>query len=174
MEPEIKRILYATDLSPNSAHAMLYASKIAHQNDARVVVLHVIEKMSTSTRSLLSYYVDDEEIEAKNKERVSYQTERIRKRLDRLCERECTRDPDFLKRLERIEVREGYPADDILKEAEASGSDLIVMGTHGKGNLENTFMGSVARRVLRNASLPVLIVPLPKGSSEITFRDESI
>jgi nucleotide-binding universal stress UspA family protein len=115
--------------------------------------------------------LDIEEIKTKSEERVNYQLDRIRKRLDRMCQKECDRDPDFLKRVERIEVREGYPADEILEEAESSGSDLIIMGTHGKGDLANRFMGSVARRVVRSSSRPVLVVPLPKGISEMTFEE---
>ena len=38
------------------------------------------------------------------------------------------------------------------------------MGTHGKGALENTFVGSVARRVLRRTRHPVFVVPLPRDA----------
>ena len=43
MIPQIKKILYATDLSKNSSYAFLYAVDMAKRHDARIVVLHAIE-----------------------------------------------------------------------------------------------------------------------------------
>ena len=65
MQPEIKRILYATDLSPNSTHAMRYASKIARQNKASLTILHVVEAPSPTTFALLSSYLEHAEMKAK-------------------------------------------------------------------------------------------------------------
>ena len=171
MEPEIKRILYATDLSPNSAYAMRFASKIARQNEAQIIILHVIEKISATAYALLSSYLDQEQIKNRAAEEVRFQTEEIRKRLDLLCEKECDYDPGLVKRVVRIEIREGFPADEILKEAETCNANLIVMGTHGKGVLENTFVGSVAQRVMRRSRRPVFIVPLPKGHIDVTMGE---
>jgi len=165
MPPDIKHILYATDLSPNSTHAMRYASKIARQNKARLTILHVVEAPSPTTYALLSSVLEHTEMKAKRAEQIGYHIEQIRKRLDLLCEKECRYDPELVARVDAIEVREGFPAEEILKEADASDCDLIVMGTHGKGALEHTFVGSVARRVLRRTRRPVLVVPLPKGQS---------
>jgi nucleotide-binding universal stress UspA family protein len=49
--------------------------------------------------------------------------------------------------------------------------DVIIMGTHAKGIIANTFLGSTAKRVLRRTRKPVFIIPLPKGDIDITFRD---
>ena len=171
MEPEIKRILYATDLSPNSAYAMRFASKIARQNDARIIILHVIEKLSATAHALLSSYLDEDQMKARTDEEMRYQMERIRKRLDVLCEKECRYDPGLVKRVERIEIREGFPADEILKEAKAANANMIVMGTHGKGVLENTFVGSVAQRVMRRSRRPIFVVPLPRGQIDVTIGE---
>ena len=171
MPPDIKQILYATDLSPNAVYAMRYANKIARQNDARIVILHVIEKMSATSQALLSSYLDKEQLDARSQAAVDYQIERIRKRLDLFCEKECRYDPDLVRRVERIEVREGFPADEILKEADTIDSDLIVMGTHGKGLLENTFVGSMAQRVMRRSRRPIFVVPLPAEPDDIFIED---
>jgi nucleotide-binding universal stress UspA family protein len=45
------------------------------------------------------------------------------------------------------------------------------MGTHGKGVIQNTFLGSTSRRVLRRTRKPVFVIPLPKGELDITFHD---
>ena len=174
MQPDIKRILYATDLSPNSTHAMRYASKIAGQNNARLTILHLVEAPSPTTFALLSSVLEHAEMKAKRAERIEYHIGQIRQRLDLLCEKECRYDPDLVNRVDNVEVREGFPAEEILKEAEASDCDLIVMGTHGKGVLEHTFIGSVARQVLRRSSRPVLVVPLPKAVKNPAETKEDI
>ncbi|TCP59311.1 nucleotide-binding universal stress UspA family protein [Tumebacillus sp. BK434] len=52
----------------------------------------------------------------------------------------------------------GVPSDVILKEAEAGGYDLLVLGAEGHGVVESVLLGSVSAKVLHYAKLPVLIV----------------
>jgi nucleotide-binding universal stress UspA family protein len=174
MPPEIQRILYATDLSPNSKHAMRYASKIARQNNARMTILHVVEAPSPTTYALLSSVMEHAEMKARHEKQIGYYIEQIHQRLDQMCQDECRFDPDLMDRVEKIEVREGFPAEEILKEARDGDCDLIVMGTHGKGALENTFMGSVARRVLRRTRRPVLVIPLPKHEKSRGWAEQDL
>lgn len=64
----------------------------------------------------------------------------------------------------RYEIREGNPAEEILRYAEGEGIDLILMSTHGLSGFSRWVYGSVADRVLRGASCPVLLVrPQPPG-----------
>ena len=60
MIPKIRNILYATDLSRNSAYAFRYAINSAQKHDAQVHILHVVERMSPSTEALVSTYLSDE------------------------------------------------------------------------------------------------------------------
>ena len=53
---------------------------------------------------------------------------------------------------------EGRPSEQIVEYAEETGADLIVMGTHGRGGLDRLLLGSVAERVVRAASVPVMTV----------------
>lgn len=55
------------------------------------------------------------------------------------------------------------PAQAIVQKAEEIGADAIVMGTHGRTGLVRTVIGSVADRVLRHSSIPVVLVPLVKS-----------
>jgi nucleotide-binding universal stress UspA family protein len=59
---------------------------------------------------------------------------------------------------ESIEL-EGHPHQEIVRHADDTGVDLIVMGTHGQGGLAHAVLGSVAERVLHRAACPVLVVP---------------
>jgi nucleotide-binding universal stress UspA family protein len=55
--------------------------------------------------------------------------------------------------------RSGDPVTEILHAAAAIASDVIVMGTHGRSGLQRLLLGSVAERVLRQSTVPVLAVP---------------
>jgi len=68
-------------------------------------------------------------------------------------------------------VRHGDPAEAILVDIEDEEDALIVMSTHGRTGLERVRAGSVAQRVLRHASIPVLVVPPHKGASSSTGDD---
>jgi nucleotide-binding universal stress UspA family protein len=69
---------------------------------------------------------------------------------------------------ERIAIRPvryalvpGHPAEEILRFAAEGGFDAVVMGTHGRGDLERLRFGSVAEAVVRGASCPVLVARRP-------------
>jgi nucleotide-binding universal stress UspA family protein len=59
----------------------------------------------------------------------------------------------------RAIVRWGDPAGEILAAAQEGHADLIAMATHGRGGLGRWMIGSVADRVVRTATIPVLVVP---------------
>ncbi|MFA5810361.1 MAG: universal stress protein, partial [Thermoleophilia bacterium] len=56
-------------------------------------------------------------------------------------------------------VRVGHPSEEILKHAQETDSDLIVMGSHGRRGLTAAVMGSVSTNVIHEGSFPVLVVP---------------
>lgn len=159
MIPQIKKILYATDLSDNSAYAFRYAINFAKRHDGKIIILHVLDVMPT--------YAQIDIVEEKKrkifKEKVTYALDRIQKKLKIFCEKEFEDDPECAERVESIEVCEGFPAEVILSKADKFNCEVIIMGTHGKGLLANTFLGSTAKRVLRRTRKPVFIIPLPKG-----------
>ncbi|AWB26658.1 universal stress protein [Halococcoides cellulosivorans] len=69
------------------------------------------------------------------------------------------------------ELREGAPSRAIVEYAEACDADVIVMGTHGRGGIDRLLLGSVAERVVRTATVPVLVVPVRTAVDETTERD---
>jgi len=169
--PNINKILYATDLSDNSAYALRYAINSALKHDAAIVILHVFELVSTTNRAVLDLYLDEESRNRIFNENVTDTIDRIRKRLKIFCDKEFNGDTKFAGKVESIKVCEGFPAEEILKKADKFSCDAIVMGTHGKGLIRHAFLGSTAKRVLRRTRKPVFIIPLPKGESDITFHD---
>ena len=170
MIPKIEKLLYATDLSKNAAYALRYAFHLAEKLDARIVILHVVEKMSSDALMTLQTYLDKHDRKKVLAQRVEHATERVKNRLELFCEKEFQNDPECRNKVVSIDVCEGYPAEEILKKAEALDCDVIVMGAHEKG-LIHTFLGSVAKSVLRRSRQPAFIVPLPSGEIDLSAHD---
>jgi nucleotide-binding universal stress UspA family protein len=171
MIPQIKRILYTTDLSPNSGYLLRYALNSAKKHGAKLVVLHVFEALSPTTTGLLMGYLDDEYSLSISEEKVAHAKKRILKRLQTVCDSELNHDVKAEEIVDSIEVVQGYPADEILGKADQFDCDVIFMGTHGKGFFRNQYFGSTAKKVMRQSRKPVFIVPLPAGETEITIHD---
>jgi nucleotide-binding universal stress UspA family protein len=57
MIPEIKKILYTTDLSPNARFAFGYAASLANRYDAGITILHVLAEISPTTDSLVTDFL---------------------------------------------------------------------------------------------------------------------
>jgi nucleotide-binding universal stress UspA family protein len=166
MIPQIKKILYATDLSKNSVYAFRYATKMAEKYDGEIIILHVVEPIPPMAKHYMKIYVDETKWDEKIKYEQEAAIERIKKRLQEFCKQETQEAPRCLAQVSSILVRSGYPVEEILKAADEEDCSMIVLGTHGKGFLKQTFLGSVARSVLDRAKRPVLIVPLPYGEVE--------
>ena len=171
MMPEIKKILYATDLSDNSAYVFRYAINSAKRHDAKVIILHVLEELPSSAQAMMQTYFSEEQQKKISEEKIAHTMDRIGKRLKVFCDRELKDDPESMDRIESIEICKGYPANEILKKVDELECDAIVMGTHGKGIIRDTYLGSMTKKVLRRVRKPVFIIPLPKGETDITFHD---
>jgi len=170
MIPDIKKILYTTDLSQNSAHAFRYAIYFSKKFDAEVIILHVVGEISEDARIVLEAYIDKERRKEFAAKREVQAIDRINKRLKVFCDKELADDPKHAEKIASIEICKGYPEEEILKKADKFNCDAIIMGAHEKG-MTHTFLGSVAKRVLRRSRKPVFIIPLPKGETDITFHD---
>lgn len=171
MIPRIKKILYATDLSKNSAFVFRYALNSAKQHNADLAILHVLEVMDTMAAGLVMAYVDTDFFDKKEETRSAHANERIKERLNKFFEKARIEAPELADVNISIDICEGYPAEEILEKADALNCDAIIMGTHGKGLLRQTFLGSVAKKVLRRTRKPVFVVPLPRGESSLTFGE---
>jgi nucleotide-binding universal stress UspA family protein len=171
MIPQIQKILYTTDLTKNSAYAFRYATKMAEKYGAEIIILHVVEPIPPMAKHYMKIYVDETKWEEKIKYEQDLAIERIQKRLQEFCRLETEDTPQCHTQVENILVRPGYPVEEILKAADEEDCSMIVLGTHGKGLLKQTFLGSVARSVLDRAKRPIFIVPLPYGEVEGTIGE---
>ncbi len=163
MIPKISTILYATDLSRNSAFAYRYAVNLAKGNNADIVILHVVEEVAPSTRALLDSALPEGQSYRKIfDDAMQRGINEIKARLKHLCEQDLTDDPQCATRVIAVEVVSGEPAQLILEKSKSFRCDAIVMGAHAKGVLSYAILGSVAERVIRKTKVPVFLIPLPE------------
>jgi len=169
---DVKKILYATDLSENARYAFAYAVSLADLYKATITFIHVLPEVSNFIdKSIIGYISEDrwEEIKSQNVDEAREAL--IGKRRDHLVVRDALH--QFSENVKAshegdgfitddIIVERGNPVEQILKQTEEKNCDLIVMGTHGQGTLADVMMGSTARRVLRRSKKPVLVVRLPE------------
>ena len=171
MIPKIQKILYATDLSPNAVYALRYAVDSALKHDADLIILHVFEKVDPASNAWLDPYLYEERHQKIYNEHITETKALIKKRLKTIRENELKDNPEFEDIAISIEICEGFPAEEILSSADELNCDEIIMGTHSKGIIANTFLGSTAKRVLRWTRKPVFIIPLPKGEADIALQN---
>ncbi len=160
MIPQIKKILYATDLSKNSEYAFYYAVDLAKKYGGEIVMLHAVEPLSerafgTRTEKVLQ-----------DQKKTSIEV--IRNHLQAFCQVvEEKNSLACVNLVAKFVVEVGYPAEEILKAVDEEGCDVIVLGNHGKGFLRHAFLGSVSRSVLDRARKPVIVIPLPSETTSI-------
>jgi|KBSMisStandDraft_5_1062788.scaffolds.fasta_scaffold27246_3 nucleotide-binding universal stress UspA family protein len=153
-----ERILIATDFSIASQQALSYALAVAKRYDAEVVAVHAMapEPRELATMGPLPRALDRERAKA---------------------DEDCRRLEGHLS-LSRIKhkiiVERGAVWEVLADVFAREQSDLLVMGTHGRGALKTLALGSVAEEVLRRASCPVLAVgpkTLPPSGDDAGFKN---
>jgi len=160
MIPDIKRILYATDLSENARYAFGYAVSIANRHDARITVLHVVEELSSFAQSMVADMMGEKRLADIKTEKEKEVISELKIRLEEFCDNVRHEQPSCPFVVDNTIVTTGHPVDQIVHQAEKLDADLIVIGSHGRGGLADVTMGSTSRRVLRRCAMPVLVVRL--------------
>jgi len=156
---DIKTILYATDFGKYTRPAFRMAVNLAKQHDAKIIFLYVIEPLNANTVSIINAYMPTGTIEELYQESVEELRNKAHERIDKFCQEELQGE-EFPGGKPDPEIVEGSPAETILKIADKKEADLIVMGSHAHGVLDNLFIGSVADKVVNRSKKPVLLVPL--------------
>jgi len=167
MLPVIKNILYATDLSKNSAFAFRYAMTLADAMDARITILYVLPMVDSAMEVPIITHMGEDRYFQLKEERSRETISKIEERLHDFTSGEVKNIKGRKVKVSSILVHEGDAVDEILKTAEKCNSDVIILGAHGKGSLSHTFLGSVSEKVLRRSRRPVLVVPIPKDATDI-------
>jgi len=142
-----KRILVPTDFSDYSDEALKQALELAKQYNAKVYVLHVAEQIK---QCVGDYCLDASTVKQVEDAEILQAKEKMQKELKKYSE---------FQEIEVIsDIREGEPVEEILKEQEEKGVDLIVMPSHGKAGFMKRLMGLISDKVMEEAKSSVLLV----------------
>ncbi len=149
---DFSAILVAVDFSDSSDNAFQMALSLADKFDARLVILHVINE-PVDLRGFYVPHISFEKLEEEIEEGA-------KKMMESFC-RQHISDFDNYETL----IVPGFPYEQIISQAENTGSELIVLGTHGRTGLDHVLFGSTAEKVVRKSKLPVLTVRLEDEES---------
>ena len=144
-----KTILVPHDFSSSANHAAAIARDEAKAHGAKVVLLHVVDLPSGfQAHSVIVPDSTGAPINIKD-----YAVSEAERHLEDLKAR-LAKDGITAQAFIRI----GKPEDEIVRFANENSVDLIAMGTHGRTGLAHMLVGSVAERVVRTSTVPVLTI----------------
>jgi nucleotide-binding universal stress UspA family protein len=159
-QPQIRRILFTTDLSENADQAFAYAVSLADAYKADVTVLHVFGKLPPNADLLLVSFLGYGSVDELHKKSEAQVMDRIKERIARHCGEAAVRTPACRFKLDDVIVETGKASERILNHAHSGAFDALVMGSRGHGLVQEVLIGGTSRKVLRDCRIPVLIVPM--------------
>lgn len=138
---QYKHILLATDFSPESKAVVKRAQALQTNNQCKLSIIHVLEPISIAYGGEFPVDLGDlhKELEKQAKEKLSALSEELKVNVDE----------------QHLEV--GITEKEIIRVAEDSDIDLIVLGSHGRHGI-SLLLGSTANAVLHHAKCDVLAV----------------
>lgn len=142
--PGFTRILVPVDFSPLANKAFLTAMGMLKCTGGTLHVLHVLDTDFLTGAVHITIEPLDESV-AKWRKRAEEKLSKLYGKSEEGVDVE-------------FHIREGDPRDEIMNVADELEVDLVVLGTHGRAGLEKAIFGSVAEKVLRLSSKPLLLV----------------
>ena len=147
-----KNILCPVDMHPRSKMALRKAINIAHQFNSKIVLLSIHEEFLSKKQMIMS--------------RVSVSS--LGDEFKKIATEAKNDMKNLVKELEADDIkceyilRDGIPADIIVKLSNEMDIDLIVMGTNGRESLLDYIVGSTTQKVVEKSKCPVLVMPKGK------------
>ncbi len=155
----IKSILVPTDFSDLSLAAMEYAKSFSIIFNTRIYMIHVVKNLP-----VLAFHTVDLNSETILKDAV----DKASTELNEFMNTKFPHDHNVM-----LVVRRGEVYSEIIKFAQEEGIDLIVLSTHGRTGLSHLLMGSIAEKVVRYSTVPVLTVK-PKKVIENLLKNSDV
>lgn len=147
----LNRVLFPTDFSDLSVHALKYARGFAETFKAELHVIHVVDEATLYWSAV-----------APNSVPVGPSIEELTEIAEKEMARFVQANLDDLKAPMASDVLSGRPFMEIIRYARERTIDLIVIGTHGRSGLHHVLLGSVAEKIVRKAPCPVLTIRHPE------------
>jgi len=146
----ISKILVPTDGSKAALKAVAYAADLAKKVGASITIVSVIDKSSILPQAVPAISISKKLMEP-IEDYLKVAADAYNDDAEKLCMRQGIQSKKV--------VRAGRPVDEIIKEAEKSKVDLMVIGSRGQSALKAAVLGSVTFGVINKESkIPVLVV----------------
>jgi nucleotide-binding universal stress UspA family protein len=146
----MKTILVAIDLSPVSSKILKEAVLLAEDLSAKIILLHVIPPVSSTVPVGSSMEMVSVPLPLSAEEIAE-----VKSQLNQLATSIASPKVQI-----EAQVKEALPVEEIRRQVKSTGASLLVVGSHGHGGLYHLFNGSVVTELLKQASKPVLVVPV--------------
>jgi universal stress protein A len=144
-----KKILVPTDFSVYADNALKQAIDIAKQNNAKIYLFHVID--DGFQQCTVDYCLNEGDVQRILQESIKNSQDKL--------QQEAKKVMDSNSGIEIVyEAIRGVPYEEIIREQEEKGIDLIVIASHGKTGILKNLLGGVADKVMKRAKCPVLLV----------------
>ncbi len=158
MVADIRKILFATDITPAAKFAARYACAIGNKFNAKVWAVHVVPDLLAEYSAGAGFTMKDPVRQEEFNRDAVENAEQVLKERIRTTSEKVVQEIEFCPlSKDRIFVKTGDPVEQIIKTAEQGDFDLIIMGTHGDQGIEDILLGSTAQGVIHASKIPVLV-----------------
>jgi nucleotide-binding universal stress UspA family protein len=144
-----KKILVPTDFSVYADNALKEAIGIAKQNKAMIYLFHVID--DGFQQCAADYCVDEGTVQKIYKDSIKNAKDKLQKEAEKITDNHSSIEIVY-------DTKRGVPYEEILKEQEEKGIDLIVIASHGKTGILKNLLGGVVDKIMKSAKCQVLLV----------------
>jgi len=158
MAAKLHRMLYATDLSADSVDAMRYAANYADQNNAKLIVFHVITQRSITCSKVLSIFFNEGQEHKIRQAKVHAALKRMQNLLEIIRKKDLADPAMHLNKIEHLVAHYGRIAEEIVEKANRWGCESIILGPRRTNLLGRIFLPSISRQVRHGTDMPVHII----------------
>lgn len=154
----VKKIVCPIDFSQNAHDGLRAAVEMAQELKAELCLVHVVPVVPVVETTTSMMGADAASFNVQEYTKMLADTSK--KQLDDLIKNEV---PDKIAK--KGILKNGKAEDQILAAVEEENADMIVLSTHGHTGLSRLLMGSVAEKVIRHATVPVLVIRIQDDKS---------
>ncbi|MDH3216278.1 MAG: universal stress protein [Candidatus Krumholzibacteria bacterium] len=157
----MKKILFCTQLGPNSTLVFRHAFAIASAFGAKITVLHVREVLTQEQEGMVEGYAGKGTLHDVTEREEHQAMDDMRSRIEEFFTAEVG-ETDWRKHVEKIILLKGDAKEEIVRHIDSVQADLVVMGAH-RYSLIDLLLGTTPQRVIAKSKIPVLVVPVFSG-----------